>query len=45
MNKYPQITNPETGEVDCLVTHIAGLMIEERERDKEEMEAMKRQHK
>jgi len=42
--KYPQIINPETGEVDCLATQLAGMYVDEAERERKELEAMKRQH-
>jgi hypothetical protein len=42
-NKYPQIINPKTGNVDCLATQLAGMYIDEREQERLELEAMRKQ--
>lgn len=44
-NKYPQIINPETGEIDCLATMLAGMYINEKEEERLELEALREQHR
>lgn len=43
-DKYPQVINPKNGEVDCLATQLLGQVIDSREREREKLKAMKRQH-
>lgn len=41
--KYPQVHH-DNGEVDVLATQLLGQAIDSREREREDLEAMKKQH-